>query len=203
MAVWGVPVARDGHAIDACRAALDIRGAIDRLNRSGDLAAPIGFRIGINSGILVAGNMGGEQHRNYSVLGDNVNLASRLEAINNSYGTRLIISEFTADQVGGRFELRELDLVAVKGKQQGVRIFELQALAGAIGNDEKQLNQMFAEGLARYRQMDWSAAVSTFEGIVAKFPDDAPSQLLIERCLEFEQFPPPSPWDGVYRMTTK
>ena len=158
--------------------------------------------VGLNSGDMVVGNMGSEMRFDYTVMGDMVNLGSRLEGINKEYGTNIIISEFTYDKVKDAMCCRELDGVRVKGKLKPVNIYEL------LGEkkDEaafKDLLEGFAKGLAHYREAKWDEAIAAFEGVLASRPSDYPSKMYIERCKNLKENPPAEPWDGVFVMTKK
>jgi adenylate cyclase len=205
MAIWGAPVRRDDHAARAVRCALAMR------KRSAELRAvwkerfgqDVYARAGVNSGEAVVGNMGSKQKYNYTVMGDMVNLASRLEGANKAYGTFLMIGETTAAKVPGLFDLRELDLIAVKGKERPARIFEVLDEAGKAPAAQMRAVARFEEGLALYRKRDFAAAITAFEGALAEHPGDPPSEVYIERCRHFLDEPPEEGWDGVWRMKEK
>ncbi|MFN2375234.1 MAG: CHASE2 domain-containing protein [Candidatus Binatia bacterium] len=204
MAVWGAPVASEHHAASACSAALDM-GARLAERREEWMARgwpKIAAGIGLHTGDMVVGNMGSAAHLSYTVMGDNVNLGSRLEGLTKNYGVSLLISEATRDAAGDAFLSRELDLVAVKGKALPVRIFELLGRAS-----DKELWQdligSFEEGLAMFRARRWAEAEAVFASILERRPDDGPSRLYVGRCQTYAATPPPPEWTGVTVMETK
>ena len=204
MAVFGAPLDQPDHARRACLTALAMMKELHKLQEKwraeGRPAFDIG--VGVNSGDMVVGNMGSEMRFDYTVMGDMVNLGSRLEGINKEYGTNIIISEFTYEKVKDAMCCRELDGVRVKGKLKPVNIYEL------LGEkkDEaafKDLLEGFARGLALYREAKWDEAIAAFEGVLASRPSDYPSKMYIERCKNLKENPPAEPWDGVFVMTKK
>jgi adenylate cyclase len=204
MAFWGAPYPQTDHALRACRAALQM---VDKLlELQADWAAQgrprIDIGVGINTGPMLVGNMGSSRRFNFTVMGDNVNLASRLEGINKQFGTRLIISEGTFAEVRGEMVARELDLIRVKGKLKPVRIYELLGTADQQERFQDLLDR-FQQGLAAYRSGNWEQACAVFGDLLAQYPHDAPSQILLERCRRLAEQPPEGEWDGVYVMKTK
>ncbi|HPC85079.1 MAG TPA: adenylate/guanylate cyclase domain-containing protein [Smithellaceae bacterium] len=204
MAVFGAPLDQPDHALRACRTALAMMEELHRLQEKWKAEGRPVFDIGIglNSGDMVVGNMGSEMRFDYTVMGDMVNLGSRLEGTNKEYGTNIIISEFTYEKVKDAMCCRELDGVRVKGKLKPVKIYEL------LGEkkDEaafKELLEGFAKGLALYREAKWDEAIAAFEGVLALRPNDYPSKMYVERCKNLKENPPPEPWDGVFVMTKK
>ena len=149
------------------------------------------MRVGINSGIVMAGNMGSEERFDFTVIGDNVNIASRLEALSKIYGTEIIISESTMKKIGGRLAVRELDSVKVKGKKQDIKIFEL------INGEKVSFIEIFEKGLNLYRKGHFDAALEKFCEALENNPEDKPSSLFVERC-EYLIKSPPEKWDGVW-----
>ena len=207
MAVYGTPLELPNHPLLACRTGLDMQAKLHELREvwaQRDASLPkMEVRVGINTGIMVAGNIGSETRFDYTVIGDNVNLGSRLEGINKEYGTNIVISETTYEQVKEEMICRELDLVAVKGKVQPVRIYELVGRVTEVPQERHQLIQAFSQGLRAYQVQDWERARKAFAQVDAHFPEDGPTQIFMERIDELRKNPPPKDWNGVYVMTTK
>jgi len=206
MAFWGIPVRTTTHAFDACLAALGMQKKMESFNKKWmDKGFPsLSMRIGINTGIMIAGNMGSRQLFNYTVMGDTVNLGSRLEGANKIYGTSIMISESTYDEVRDRMEVRELDLLAVKGKEKPVAVYELIGLKDDVKDHRLgEMLQHYRDGLRFYRDMDWDRAIEQFRRSLQIFPMDGPSKLYIERCHAFKLNPPPPDWDRVFRSSSK
>lgn len=204
MAFWGAPIHFKDHAKHACRCALQMIVKLKELQevyRAQGLPE-IDIGIGLNTGEMSVGNMGSDTVRSYTVMGDAVNLGSRLEGINKQYGTRIIVSEFTQAAIQDEFICREVDWVRVKGKAQPVRIFELVA-EKSVPPETRTLLDHFSNGFAAYHAKDWPKAISQFTAALNLKPDDEPSTLYLERCQEYQQNPPPDDWDGVFTMTTK
>ncbi len=204
MAFWGAPVHFKDHAKHACRCALQmlvkLKELQDQYKAQGLPSIDIG--IGLNTGDMNVGNMGSDTVRSYTVMGDAVNLGSRLEGINKQYGTRIIISEFTHKEVSDAFVCREIDWVKVKGKLQPVRIFELIG-DNSVDDGKKALVAKFQEGFKAYHDRDWDKGIAVFTECLHMKPEDEPSQLYLERCQEYKKHPPTADWDGVFTMETK
>lgn len=205
MAFWGAPVPQPDHAARACLAALDNQGRLAALREEFEKAGlpPVFARIGLNTGEMIIGNMGSSQRFDFTVIGDNVNLASRLEGAGKEYGTGIIISGETRRQAGEAVEVRELDLLQVKGREQPVRIYELLARKGELDGNRAAIRDLFEEGLRHYRAMRWAEAIESFDRALALAPGDGPSKTYRSRCEEFMRHPPPAGWDGVFRLTVK
>jgi class 3 adenylate cyclase len=205
MAFWGAPHPLDGHAIYACRSALECQWYLEGINREwAQKGVPtLSTRIGLNTGQVVVGNFGYEERLNYTAMGDNVNLASRLEGLNKYYGTRIIISESTYAQVSTEFEARMLDVVAVKGKTKGIAIYELVAEKGTISSADKEFLDLFNSGMREYLDRRWGNALSCFKETSRKKPEDRPSLIFHKRCSEYLLNAPPDDWTGVIVMQEK
>ena len=201
MAFWGAPISQEDHAVRACNAALECQKKLGelRLDWERQNLPPFRVRIGLNSGEAIAGNMGSESRFDYTVMGDNVNLASRLEGINKQYGTELMVSEATRTLIGDDFVCRELDLIRVKGKDKPVRIFELVGKKDEVAPEMVQKIGVFQKALEFYRSKNFMAAIEKFKTIA----NDPPSGVFAHRCEVFIQNPPAADWDGVWTFTEK
>ena len=204
MAVFGAPLDEPDHPMRSCRTALGMMEELRKLQKKwADEGQPVlDIGIGINTGDMVVGNMGSKMRFDYTVMGDNVNLGSRLEGINKEYGTNIVISEYTYERVKDSFFCRELDSVRVKGKLLPVGIYEL---LGEKKDSEKREGYIktFEEGLANYKQGLWDDAILSFRRVLEIHPGDYPSEMYMGRCENLKQNPPEDGWDGVYTMTKK
>jgi len=203
MAFWGAPLTQKEHALMACTAAIRMQEEIAIIQADWKKIDIEKFdvRIGINTGDMVVGNMGSDLRFDYTLLGDNVNLGSRLEGINKEYGTHIIISQSTYDQVKDKVIARRLDTVAVKGKAKGVTIYELRGL-GVPGEEEKGFLDTFEKARALYHEGKFKHALSAFEDMHKHFSHDEPTNVYIKRCKELADHPPRD-WDGVYHAKNK
>ena len=211
MAFWVSPFsAGDDHASDACLAALAqqeaIRALRDQLPEiTGMRRNPprLAVRMGIATGEAVVGTIGSDSTRSYTVIGDTVNLASRLESINKVYGSSLILSEETYRMAQQVIEARELDFITVAGKTEPVRIYEAMGRVGELTPERIQLREMFASGLAAYRRQNWDEAQTCFDSCLLGAVEDGPSLLFVERIRKLRSIPPPADWDGVWHFLEK
>ncbi len=205
MAFWGAPLDQPDQAARACRAALRQQAALAELNLrfAGLNLPPLSMRIGLNTGDAIVGNLGSVKRFDYTVIGDTVNLASRLEGVNKFYGSYIMASEATVAACGGAIEFRELDLVAVKGKEQAIRVFQVLGLTGELEPEVIRRRRDFAQALEHYRQGRFSEAQAGFEAILAEAPEDGPARTYRDRCRRFQEAPPPADWDTVFRPDAK
>ncbi|MGE0822696.1 MAG: CHASE2 domain-containing protein [Candidatus Binatia bacterium] len=206
MALFGAPIEQPDHAERACAAALAMREQRNMLNmealQRGRL--PLIARTGINSGLMLVGNLGSQYRFNYGVIGDQVNLASRLEGLNKTYGTHLLISEQTAQLVEQTFLLREVDLVRVVGRAQAVRIYELLAARNtSLARAHEEALSAYAAGLEAYRQRYWDEARKLFAAALAVWKEDGPARVMLARCQNYQRTPPSEEWGGVFEALQK
>ncbi len=200
MAFWNAPLDQPDHALRACLAAIDSQKFLETLRRRYPV---LSMRVGLNTGLVTVGNMGTEEKKNYTVMGDPVNLASRLEGANKNYHTGTMIGEDTFRQVAGKVVTRELDLLRVKGKGQPVRVYELLGRPGEVDAKRTRILASYEKGLECYRRRCWSEAIRHFQSAADLDPQDGPAQLYLERCHLYLVNPPEPDWDGVTTLTTK
>jgi adenylate cyclase len=204
MAFWGAPIADDAHAVHAVRAGMEMLARVAEVNRiftsRGWPSLQIG--IGINSGPMSVGNMGSEFRMAYTVLGDAVNLGSRLESLTKSYGVEILVSESTRDAVP-EYAYREIDRVKVKGKEQPITIYEPLGLRETLDGKWKDELKLLREALKRYRAQEWDMAEMNFLNLARTSRSPQPYRLYVERIATFRTAPPPRDWDGVYTHTSK
>ncbi len=212
MAFWTQPFSAtdEDHAIDACRAALAQAAAVRQLQTElPELlglrrnAPSIAIRMGLATGEVVVGTIGSPIAKSYTVIGDTVNLASRLEGINKLYGTSILLSEATEALARPAIETREIDIVIVAGKTEPIRIFELLAAKGGLDEKRCALRDAFAEGLGAYRARDWERAAAEFAKCLDIEPKDGPARVFAERVKRFAAEPPPADWDRAWKLDTK
>ena len=205
MAIWGAPYTEPKHGERCCRAALAMIARLAELQKNwvaeGLPALEIG--IGINTGIASIGSMGSSLRFGYTAIGDNVNLASRLEGLNKVYGTTILISESTRRDIADeRMIIREIDFIRVVGKSLPVTIFEILS-EQAARNEGKGLVEIFGRGREAYKAHDWRAAKAAFEEVLQRWPNDGPARVFLDRCNEYLVGGPGKDWDGVYEMKHK
>lgn len=211
MAYWGPPfIEEDEPALLAGFAAIDMADQVPALQKQlpdllGIRAMPglCDLRIGIATGEVLTGSIGSELMMSFTVMGDAVNLASRLEAVNKAYGTRILISQATADAIGSHLELREVDRLTVAGQSMPQAIFEIMSKAHGLGVPQESLRTHYAEGLAAYRARRFDNARTAFNAALEAVPGDGPSRTLLARIAQFETDPPDAGWDGAWRLEQK
>ncbi|MFZ5642694.1 MAG: adenylate/guanylate cyclase domain-containing protein [Bacillota bacterium] len=195
MSFWGAPRDMDDHAYKACQAALQCVEFLKSFNADLEkLGYSFHTRIGINTGEAVVGNIGSDNRLNYTAIGDNVNLASRLESLNKHFGTDIIISEFTYREIREVMLARKLDRVAVKGKTKDVYVYELVCDISSASEWQKGYVRMFNDAIELYFNQDWVEAATLFEKVLDIKPGDIPSALMIERCNNYKKKPPGDGW---------
>jgi adenylate cyclase len=206
MAEFGIPVSKGDDADRAVRAAIGMVSELRAFNerRSGLGMAPLSMGVGLNTDMVVSGNIGSPKRMDYTVIGDGVNLASRLEGACKEYGASILASEFTWRKLKGTYRSREVDRVIVKGKTEPIAIYEIldfhteesfPHMAEALGH--------FNAGLSYYRAGEFEAAMGQFGQALSLNPDDAASEKYIERCQHLAAHPPGGDWDGVWVMESK
>jgi adenylate cyclase len=189
-AFWGAPLANPQHAQHACEAAIAMQAALEALGpqfANFGVRTP-GMRIGLHTGDAIVGNMGSLERFDYTALGDAVNLAARLEGVNKLYGTRILLSGATAEQMNGSIRLRPIDWVRVKGKENAVFI--------CTPCDDARLIELTERALDAYRRQDWPVARQAWQEVAAHAPGDAASEVFLERINELQSHPPETGWDG-------
>ena len=211
MSYWGPPfVEEDEQALLAGLSAIDMADQVPALQKQlpdllGIRAMPVpcDLRIGIATGEVLTGSIGSELMMSFTVMGDAVNLASRLEAVNKVYGTRILISQATAEAIGVRLELREIDRLAVVGQSVPQPVFEVMGRAGGLSPPQESLRAHYAEGLAGYRACRFDDARTAFNAALESAPGDGPSRTMLARITQFEANPPAADWDGAWRLESK
>lgn len=204
MALFGAPLDLPDHAGRACRTALDMMATLAELDRKwADQGRPqVRIGVGVNSGVVAVGNMGSDRLFDYTAIGDNVNLASRLEGLNKYYGTNILISEATVQKLNGGFILRPVDLVQVKGKAQPLEVFDLMG-AGEPEPDLARFLEAYQQGLTLYRQGNWSQSAAVLEEALSLRPQDQMAQRYLIQSQKYQQNPPGADWSPVTVMTEK
>lgn len=202
MCFWNAPLEQSQHATFACRAALRLRQREKALQSrfAGLGIAKMYTRMGINTGMMVVGNVGSEQKVNYTVIGDAVNLASRLEGANKIYGSQILVAETTVQQVGSEFLFRKLDLLRVRGRSRPLIVYELLAEASAADDRSRTMSDRYEAAFAAYQARKWDRAEQILVELTREFADDAPSHALLKRVRAMRDHPPAAGWDGAHDM---
>lgn len=208
VAYFGAPLDMADHAAKACEAAIRMREKLPVLHKKWRAEGkPLAdFRVGINSGFVVVGNVGSEKRFDYTILGDEVNLGSRLEGANKKYDTHMMISEATAVAISGEsgaFVVRELDLLRVKGKKKPIKVYELIARASSLSGEGRELLERYNAGMALYLKREFGEALKEFDAALGVYAEDGPSKIYKQRCEVLRDFPPKPDWDGVFEMKEK
>jgi adenylate cyclase len=207
IAFFGAPVVFGDHAVRACRAAVLMKKMEQHVNehflREKLSPVPLLTRVGINTGEMVVGNMGTARKMDYTIMGNSVNLASRLEGVNKQYGTWVLISEDTRREIGEQFILRQMDRVRVVGIEQPVRLYELVDEKGAGDAATLEAIEVFHRGQQLFEAKRWEEALAQFRKVLKILPGDGPATAFSKRCQEFKRKPPLESWDGVFNLTMK
>jgi adenylate cyclase len=198
MAFWNAPRRDPEHALSGTLAALDCRNAIERLP-----SAPFFTRFGLHTEAVMVGNFGARERFSYTLLGDGVNLASRLEGANKAYRTQILISEATALSVRDRILCRPIDRVAVKGKSKATLVFEAMCSLADASPRELELARAYEGALERYFSGEFGAALGLFQALAERHPEDGPTEIMLGRCRRLFEAPPPSPWHAVHELESK
>ncbi len=204
---FGAPIEFSDHAEKACLAAVRMKKVEEEINKSfiekRQAPSPLLTRIGINTGEMVVGNMGTARKMDYTMMGNAVNLAARLEGVNKQYGTWKLISSYTYEAAGSGIFVRKLDPVRVVGIKEPVQLYELVDEKKEVSDRIQEMVDLFHKGLERFQIQDWKGAEEIFSKVLSSASDDGPAQTYLRRCSDFRKNPPPKTWDGVFNLTSK
>jgi adenylate cyclase len=206
MAAFGIPVSHEDDADRAVRSAIDMIKTLEAWNkqRQAEGKLPVNIGVGMNTDNVVSGNIGSRKRMDFTIIGDGVNLASRLESACKQYGAKILVSEFTVNKLQGTYRKREIDRVVVKGKTEPVGVYEILAYhtpESFPGMGE--VLGLFKDGLAAYRHRKWDASIRVFRECLSINPNDKPCHIYIERAEHLKANPPPDDWTGVWVMESK
>ncbi len=206
MAFWGAPIARADHAMLAVKSALAMVDSLRDLNaafvRRG--IEPLAMGIGVHTGEMIVGNIGSDQRLDYTLIGDNVNLGSRMEGLTKQYGVEILISESTKAELGGELPARMIDMVAVKGKSIPIAVYEPLSENTYPGISTREVEARSIQAFNHYRNREWEAARALYRELLRARPGgDRTAEMLIRRCDDYEASPPPADWDGSFTMRSK
>ncbi len=204
MAFWGAPLDLPNHAEIACSSSLEMIEKLQKLQKKWKQQDIPFFDVGIglNSGEAIVGNMGSSTRFDYTAIGDNVNIASRMEGLNKVYGTNIILTEKTYRLVKDKFETRKLDAVKVKGKNEPILIYELLSRKNELSKKQRDFISSYEDGLELYFQKKWREAITSFQRAL-EYNEDKAANMLIMRCQEFIQNPPSIEWNGIWTQDNK
>jgi adenylate cyclase len=205
IAFFGAPLDIPNHPEVACRACIDMQKRLSELRQiwKNQQRPELKMRIGMCTGPAVVGNMGSENRMDYTMMGDTVNTAARLEGVNKIYGIFTLISDTTHRELNGNVVTREIDSINVVGKKEPVTIYELLGYTENMDPDLKKTADLYSAGLEAYRNQDWDNAIKSFEETLSITPDDGPADTMLARCREFKISPPDPNWNGSYTMQSK
>ncbi len=205
IAFFGAPNDLPNQALSACAASIEMQARLVELRRIWREAGKpeLRMRIGLHTGQAVVGNMGSKNRMDYTMMGDTVNTAARLEGVNKVYGTYLLIGDRTAAEAGPELMTREIDTIQVMGRVAPITVHELLGYRKDMDESTRETVARYLSGLAAYRKREWQAAIGHFEEALAMTPDDAPSRTMVDRCRTYLDTPPSEDWNGAFGMTTK
>jgi adenylate cyclase len=207
IAFFGAPLALENHALRACVSALAMKRIENEINGMimGSRLSPLPLltRIGINTGSMVAGNMGTENKMNYTIMGNEVNLAARLEGVNKEYGTWVLASERTIRETGNFLLARKLDRVRVVGISEPVRLYEVVNRVENAASGQIKLVEVFHESLGLFENRNWKQAAEGFREALSIQAGDKPAGKYLDRCIKYMKKTPPETWDGIYNLKKK
>ncbi|QQO07994.1 CHASE2 domain-containing protein [Breznakiella homolactica] len=207
IAFFGAPIDLPEHALKACRSAIIMKRVERELNTrfiaDGLSPSPLLTRIGVNTGNMVVGNMGTEQKMDYTIMGNAVNLAARLEGVNKQYGTWILASDTTVQDAGPSILTRRLDRVRVVGIHEPVQLHEILELRDDAPDYLREKADLFHSGLDFFEAKDWSRAEAAFRKVLDHDPDDGPGGIYLNRCIKYQKTPPAKNWDGVFNLNQK
>lgn len=205
IAFWGAPLSQPEHAKLSCHATIDMQKRMveirEKLLKEG--RPKLLVRMGVNSGSMVVGNMGSQNRMDYTMMGDAVNLAARLEGANKFYKNFSMISEFTYEKAADYIDVRELDTIRVVGKNEPITVYDLLDKKNQVAGKLAELVERYNKGLSLYKKRDYKSAIVAFEKALEVNPLDGPSLTYLERCKVYLETPPQDDWDGVYTLTGK
>ena len=205
IAFFGAPNEIENQAEMACIACIEMQKKLAKLCEKwkAEGRPELKMRIGLCTGHAVVGNMGSKNRMDYTMMGDTVNTAARLEGVNKVYGNYTLISDTTYQATNGRIIAREIDAIKVVGKEEPVTIYQPLGYPEDIDEQARQTIDHYGQGLYAYRDQDWDKALEFFSAALGVTPDDGPSKTMMERCNAFKVNPPDRDWDGSFSMTTK
>src|SRR5262249_26502590 len=211
MAYWGPPFVEESEQANlACRAAIEMMSRVEALRAElpeilgvRNVPMKLDIRVGIATGEALVGSIGSDLMMSYTVMGDTVNLASRLEGTNNVYRTHSLVSASTMELAGTAIVGREIDSITVVGQTRGQPIFEIIGLQGELTPEQQQLLSKYSEGLTAYRLQQWDQAKAAFAEVLAMNPHDGPSRVMLDRIELVSKDGPPTDWDGTWHFDRK
>lgn len=205
MAFWGAPTVTSDHGFMAIKCALASLQTLESMHTEWrEQGRPtLSASFGIATGDVIVGNVGNKQRMNYTVIGDSVNLASRLQGLNRIYQTHILIADQTAQESKGKLVLRLIDVVAVYNREEAVNIYEPLSLIESATPTHHQIADLHNQAMSAYQTQNYAKAIELFDQVLQIKPHDGPAAVLKARCEQYQLNPPPSDWNGVYQMTLK